>query len=245
MQKVQNSNFQKTLNCYRRQTDRLIDNPNHHRKFTMSRLKNFLDLISLSSFIPSLKPPQYGSFAAETPLHLKPMKLTGMIEEIMTTGMKTRTIILNFGFVHPPNKVGENLRLNADAKVLRIERVRLIKGQPISYSISYIPSDLGEKISVKDLTVQPLLNILEDKCKMKIVRGSQVIEATLADSRVASFLEVVIGAPLLKMERVVFDSRSRPIEYISILYRSDRYHYNVDFIRKRSDVEAPWDDIKP
>ena len=159
--------------------------------------------------------------------------------------MKTRTIILNFDFVHPPNKVGENLKLNEDAKVLRIERVRLIKGQPISYSISYIPSDLGEKISVKDLTVQPLLNVLEDKCKMKIVRGSQIIEATLADSRVASFLEVMIGAPLLKMERVVFDTRNRPIEYISIFYRSDRYHYNVDFIRRRSEDEARWDYIKP
>jgi GntR family transcriptional regulator len=211
----------------------------------MSRLKNFLDLISVSSFIPSLKPPQYGSFAAETPLHLKPMKLTGMIQDIIETGMKTRTIILNFDFVHPLNKVGENLKLNADAKVLRIERVRLIKGQPISYSISYIPSDLGEKISVKDLTVQPLLNVLEDKCRMKIVRGSQVIEATLADNRVASFLDVMTGAPLLKMERVVFDTRNRPIEYISIFYRSDRYHYNVDFIRRRSEVEARWDDIKP
>jgi GntR family transcriptional regulator len=173
------------------------------------------------------------------------MKLKGMIQDIIETGMKTRTIILNFDFVHPPNKVGENLKLNEGTKVLRIERVRLIKGQPISYSISYIPSDLGEKISVKDLTVQPLLNVLEDKCKMKIVRGSQIIEATLADSRVASFLEVMIGAPLLKMERVVFDTRNRPIEYISIFYRSDRYHYNVDFIRRRSEGEARWDYIKP
>jgi len=211
----------------------------------MSRLKNLLDLISVSSFIPSLKPLQYGSFAAESPIHLKPMKLTGMIQDIIATGMKTRTRILNFDFVHPPNKVGENLKLNEDAKVLRIERIRLIKGQPISYAISYIPSDLGEKISIKDLTVQPLLNVLEDKCKMKIVRGSQIIEATLADSRVASFLEVMTGAPLLKMERVVFDTRNRPIEYISILYRSDRYHYNVDFIRRRSEGEARWDDIKP
>jgi GntR family transcriptional regulator len=211
----------------------------------ISRLKNFLDLISVSSFIPSLKPPQYGSFAAESPIHLKPMKLAGMIEDILSTGMKTRTIILNFDFVYPPNKVGEHLRLNADAKVLRIERVRLIKGQPISYSISYIPSDLGEKVSVRDLMVQPLLNVLEDKCKMKIVRGSQVIEATVADSRVASFLEVLTGSPLLKMERVVFDTRNRPIEYISILYRSDRYHYNVDFIRRGSEAEIRWGDLKP
>jgi GntR family transcriptional regulator len=85
------------------------------------------------------------------------------------------------------------------------------------------------------------MNVLEDKCKIKIVRGSQVIGATLADSRVASFLEVMAGFPLLKIERVAFDTRKRPVEYISILYRSDRYHFNVDFTRKRSEAEAQWD----
>jgi len=112
-----------------------------------------------------------------------------MIEEIIAMGTKTRTRILSFGFVHPPKKVRENLGLNGVAKVLRIERIRFIKGQSISYTISYIPSDLGEKINIKDLVVQPLMNVLEDKCKIRIVRGSQVIGATLADSRVASFLK--------------------------------------------------------
>jgi len=85
------------------------------------------------------------------------------------------------------------------------------------------------------------MNVLEDKCKMKIMRGSQVIGATLADSRVASLLEVMAGFPLLKIERVAFDSRKRPVEHISILYRSDRYHFNVDFTRKRSESQAKWD----
>ena len=166
------------------------------------------------------------------------MRLTGMIEDIVAMGLKGRTRMLGFDFVHPPKKVAESLKLNEDARVLRIERIRLIKGQPISYTTSYIPSDLGKKISIKDLAVQPLLNVLEDKCKVKIVRGSQIIEATLADIRVASFLEVTIGAPLLGIERVVFDAKNRPIEYISILYRSDRYHYVVDLVKKRSGFEA-------
>jgi len=88
------------------------------------------------------------------------------------------------------------------------------------------------------------MNVLEDKCKIRIVRGSQVIGATLADSRVASFLEVMAGFPLLKIERVVFDTRKRPVEYISILYRSDRYHFNVDFTRKRSESKAQWDYVE-
>jgi GntR family transcriptional regulator len=89
------------------------------------------------------------------------------------------------------------------------------------------------------------MNVLEDKCKIRIVRGSQVIGATLADSRVASFLEVMAGFPLLKIERVAFDTRKRPVEYISILYRSDRYHFNVDFTRKRSESQAQWDYVEP
>jgi GntR family transcriptional regulator len=181
---------------------------------------------------------------AESPDHLEPIRLTGMIEEILAMGIKTRTKILNFDFVHAPKKVAENLKLNDDAKVLRIERVRWIKGQPISFTISYVPSDFGEKIGAKDLTVQPLLNVLEDKCKVKIVRGNQIIKATEADPRTASFLEVMTGTPLLKIERVVFDIKSRPIEYVSIFYRSDRYHYAVDFMRKRPESRPQRDYMK-
>ncbi len=213
----------------------------------MSRLKYFLDLISVPTLILSLKPRQHGTIAAESPVHFEPtkLKLTGMIEDIIAMGTKTRTRILNFGFVHPPKKVRENLGLNGEARVLRIERIRFIKGQPISYIVSYIPSDLGEKINIKDLLVQPLMNVLEDKCNLKIARGSQVIGATLADSRVASFLEVMTGAPLLRIERVAYDTRKRPIEYIAMLYRSDRYHFTMDFIRKRSESRAQWDYINP
>jgi GntR family transcriptional regulator len=185
-----------------------------------------------------------GSFVTEGRGQLEPMKLTGMMEDIINMGVKTKTKIINFGFVPPPKKVAESLRLDEDSKVLRIERLRLIQEAPISYTISYIPADLGKKINIKDLTTHPILNILEKKCKVKIGRGFQIIEATVADSRIASFLDVMTGAPLLKIERTVFDIKNRPVEYISILYRSDRYHYSVELIRKRSESKTQWDYIK-
>jgi GntR family transcriptional regulator len=110
--------------------------------------------------------------------------------------------------------------------------------------VNYIPPDLGEKIGIKDLTIHPLLNILEKKCKVKIARGIQIIEATVADSRIASLLEVMTGAPLLKIERTVLDVNERPVEYVSTLYRSDRYHYSVELIRKRAESKTQWDYIK-
>lgn len=185
-----------------------------------------------------------GSFVTEGRIHLEPMKLTGMIEDIIAMGIRTKTKIINFGLANPSKKIAERLKLSEDTKVLRIERLRLIKGSPVSYTISYLPPDLGKKISIKDLTFQPILNLLENKCKVRIGRGTQIIEATIADSRVSSFLEVMTGAPLLKIERVVFDIKDRPVEYILILYRSDRYHYTVDLVRKRSESKIGWDYIK-
>lgn len=182
-----------------------------------------------------------GSFVARKQTELELMKLTGMMEDIIAMGIKTKTRIINFDFVHPPKKVIANLKLDEDAKVLRVERIRSIKELPVSHSLTYIPSDLGKKLNIRDLTFQPILDVLEKKCKIKIGRGFQIIEATVADSSIASFLDVMMGAPLLKIERTVFDVKNRPLEYISILYRSDRYHYSVQLVRKRSESKARWD----
>lgn len=181
-----------------------------------------------------------GSLVAESQMPLEPMKLTGMMEDIIAMGVQTKTKIITFDFVHPPRKTMDSLRLNEDAKVLRIERVRLIKSLPVSYTVSYVPSDFGRKIGIRDLTIHPLLNVLERKCKLRIGRGFQNIEATIADSRVAPLLDVMVGSPLLKIERTVFDTKGRPVEHIIILYRSDRYHYSVELVRKGSESKARW-----
>ena len=185
-----------------------------------------------------------GSFVTGKQPSYEPMKLTGRIEDIIAMGIKTKMKIVEFNFVHPPKKVTESLKLDEDTKVLRIERIRLIKGCPIIYSVNYIPPDLGNKIGMKDITIQPLIKILEKKCKVEIGRGSQIIEATVADSRIASYLEIMTGAPLLKIERTVFDTKGRPVNYASVLYRPDKYRYSVDLIRNRSTSKARWDYMK-
>ena len=185
-----------------------------------------------------------GSFVAEQPIQIEPMKLTGMIEDILARVGRMTTKIVNFGFVHPPRRVGDILKLREAAKVLRAERIRLMKGSPISYTLSYVPPDIGKKLTIRDLSSLPLIDVLEQKCKINIAKGKQIIEATIADSRMASLLDVMTGAPLLKIERTIFDAKDRPVEFLSILYRSDRYHYTVDLIRKRTQRRPRWVPIK-
>jgi GntR family transcriptional regulator len=186
-----------------------------------------------------------GSFVTDRTIGLEPMKLTGMIEDIIAMGIKTKTQVLDFSFVHPSKKVMEALNLGKEDKALKIERVRFIKKVPYSYTLNYIPPDLGEKIGMKDIVVHPLFNVLEKICRVKIGRGTMVIEATVADSRIATLLDTMAGAPLLKIERTIFDTRGRPVDYVVVLYRADRYHYTVDLVRKKGESRTEWDYSKP
>jgi len=44
----------------------------------------------------------------------------------------------------------------------------------------------------------------------------------------------------LKVERTVFDRNQRPVEYVSVLYRSDKYFFTVRLKRRKSEKSAGW-----
>ena len=115
-----------------------------------------------------------------------------------------------------------------------------MEGSPFSYVLNYLPPDIGQKIKKEDLIAKPLLMILEDDLGIKVTEAVQSIEATIADTHVASLLGIRVSDPLLKGERTVFDVNHRPVEYVSVLYRADKYSYTVNLRRKSSDSSVGW-----
>ena len=111
----------------------------------------------------------------------------------------------------------------------------------ISYVINYLPPHIGEKIKVEDLRIKPLLMVLEENLGIRVNEADQTIEATVADAHVASLLEIRVGDPLLKVERTVYDGKGKPVEYVSVLYRADKYLFKVKLRRKRSRHSVGWE----
>lgn len=166
-----------------------------------------------------------GTFVAKINLPFNPPKFTGSIDDLISMGIMTSTKIIDFGLTQATGKVRENLELPENQNVLRVERLRLAQGSPFSYIINYVPKHIGEQIRPKDLVVKPLLQILEDDLNIKLAEANQRIEATIADSYVAQLLEIHAGDPLLRIERTIFDHNHIAVEYVTVLYRADRYYY--------------------
>jgi GntR family transcriptional regulator len=125
----------------------------------------------------------------------------------------------------------KDLDLPEGARVQRASHVRLLNDEPIGYVVTYIPSALNVHFDLEELNESPMLTLLERK-GVDVASADQVIGAVLANARLASLLNITVGAPLVHIRLVVFDSKRRPVERLVAYYRAERYHHHFHLTRK-------------
>jgi len=128
-------------------------------------------------------------------------------------------------------ETSKDLGLPAGARVQKASHVRLTDKQPVGYVVTFIPASLKVRFNLSELNESPMLTLLERK-GVDIASADQVIGATLADARLASLLNTTVGAPLVHIRLVVFDSQRRPVERLVAWYRGDYYRHHVHLTRK-------------
>lgn len=154
----------------------------------------------------------------------------GLLENLLQMGLKTSVRLISFDYVPASARVARALGCKAGEEVQRAVRLRSLEGEPFSHLTTHVPAAIGRSYSRDDLAGLPLLGLLE-RCGVIVSSARQTLTATLADARIAPLLEVQIGAPLLRISRIVYDQEASAVEYITGLYRPDRYQYQMDLNR--------------
>ncbi len=128
--------------------------------------------------------------------------------------------------IEPDEETRAALDLPAEARVQRAAHVRVMRGVPLGLITTYVPLDIAARVDVKDMAKRPMFELL-GRAGVEIGEAEQLIGATLAGVEAARALGVEVGAPLLRLTRVVFDASSRPVERVVALYRADAYQYRM------------------
>jgi GntR family transcriptional regulator len=165
--------------------------------------------------------------------------IDGMLENLLDMGLRTQVELLSFGYVEADDEIAQILKCEKGADAQHAIRVRRLEGELFSYLTTFVPSDIGRSYNREDLSTQPLLKLLE-RSGVVIGRADQKISATLSDAKVSRALELDVGSPLLRIERVVYDLNERPVEYITALYRPDRYKYRMELSRIGDEDTRSW-----
>jgi GntR family transcriptional regulator len=159
------------------------------------------------------------------------VRLTGFVEEAMAAGMEAKAKVLDARQIKADWKEAEQLQVQPGDPIWCIKRVRSIKGTPYAYVVSYLPDEIGRRMTERDFSAS-MLKALEQQGRGPMGEAAAVITAALADPHVGSLLSVPVGAALLSIESTFYDAGGRAVQYVRGLYRSDMYGYAVRLVRE-------------
>lgn len=165
--------------------------------------------------------------------------LTGLLENLVSMGLKTSVNVLEVELVTASASVAGALQLKPGDPVQKAIRVRSTREGPVSHITTYVPADIARKFGRRELTKKPILVLLEES-GVQVGRAHQTISARLADVMVAKHLDVAVGSALLAVRRLVYDDQDRPIQWLHGLYRPDRYEYEMQLSRVGSIDAKVW-----
>lgn len=146
----------------------------------------------------------------------------------------TDVVGLSSADVEPDEETRAALLLRTGERVRRSSHVRELRGVPLGLITTFVPLDIAARVGEAALARQSMFELL-DKAGIDVAEADQLIGATLAGVEAAMALGVEIGAPLLRLTRVVFDASGRPVERVIALYRADAYQYHTR-LRRHGDA---------
>ena len=163
-----------------------------------------------------------GTFVAQFHVERDHNRLTNFLETAQAAGFAAEVRLLSREVVPARMTVAKALALQETEPVIRIQTLRLANGMPITVYDEYVPYRLYPQLLQEDLRSRPAWQILESH-GYTIKRAVQRIEARLADTDIASLLEIEENAPILYKHRVIMSEDGAPVELILCHNRGDSY----------------------
>jgi GntR family transcriptional regulator len=178
-----------------------------------------------------------GTFVAK-PKVAQVLELASYTEGMRAHGLHPRTRILEIGYVTADEKLADLLGIRPGGRALRIHRLRLADGEPMSIDTSHLPARRFPGLRKQLERHSSLYETLADVYGVEPAEGEETIETVLAGPNDARLLGVDVGLPLLLLSRHAFDAGGNPLEWAQSWYRGDRYKF-VARLRRTAPGTAP------
>lgn len=150
-----------------------------------------------------------------------------LIDSLRQTASETQVQVLRVERVEAPSDVAALLQLAPGEKAVHALRLRSMNGTPVMLSDAWVPEQLGKQVTATSLRKQALYEILMAQ-GVKFGRVIQEITAELSDPVRAKLMQTEVGAPLLKIVRVLHDPAARPVQYITVTMTPERSRILMD-----------------
>jgi len=200
------------------------------REFGVSRVTSRRALAELAAAGVIYRQQGRGTFvrediAATRRLGMTPA-MTGQIGDFLE---QCKSTLHEFEYLAAPETIREALGHEADAQGLyqRAVRIRKVEDRAVLQAITWVRESLGRHWTADDLTSTPVKQLVR-RAGIELTGGTQVTTAVLCEPVVAERLDIMVGAPLLRVERRLFDAGGNVHVYVEMVARPDRFKLQMD-----------------
>ncbi len=165
-----------------------------------------------------------GTFVAK-PKVAQVLELASYTEGMRQHGLHPQTRILDIAYVTADDHLSDLLGIRPGGRALRLHRLRLADGEPMSIDTSHLPARRFPGLRKQLERHASLYETLRTDYGILLAEAEETIETVLADPHNAQLLGVDPGIPLLLLSRHAIDSTGQPVEWAQSWYRGDRYKF--------------------
>ncbi|GGB39114.1 GntR family transcriptional regulator [Lentibacillus populi] len=197
------------------------------KKYDVSRItiRKAIDELVLEGFVEKIQ--GRGTIVRSTKIIQDASTITSWTEEMNLKGKKPDTERLRIFEVKPSKKIKEKLNLHSSEKVICVERIRLVDGEPIALMFNYLREKYIPGFLEKGFTRESLYEELEKNYNIILEEANEQIRARLATDLEASALRISPGDAILQITRTTYLPNGTPFEMVEMISRSDKYEYHI------------------
>ncbi|MDQ7024652.1 MAG: GntR family transcriptional regulator [Anaerolineae bacterium] len=157
-----------------------------------------------------------------------------MSKQGLTPGWK----VLLADWVAADSAITTRLKLPSVQKVFCLERLRLENDEAIGHHMAYVSPAYASAIDEASFTEGGSLRYLRHLTVLANCIANRTLEAIEANPKIAVYLNVEVGAALLRVRRIVYTPDDSPVELFEGVYRGDRFEYHINHMRAVSNINA-------
>lgn len=163
--------------------------------------------------------------------------LRGLFEEVTSRGGRVHSDVLRSGWDKADAEVATALDCRTQSRVVAIERLRYVDGEPWCWTTTWLRADLGRVVLGVDLADRSLYRLLAES-GVELVGGRRSVEAAIADAELAERLGITANPAVMILKSMTFDTDQRPVEYYVAHHRGDRSRFEFELAAEKARIEA-------
>jgi GntR family transcriptional regulator len=171
--------------------------------------------------------PGKGSFVSFPKISHQTSQILSFTQKMKAQGLEVETRLVLKEMIEPGEEIMAALKLTKPPHALKIQRLRIVQGEPLVLQTAFMPAYLCENLMKVDLESKSLNHVLFQQCNIRLSRSDIWIEAPMISKKEQKLLGNPRIPLFLAVVGVTYDQNDKPVRFSRGIFRGDRVRLKI------------------